>query len=177
MRYLTFFFIIVIFQVSCTNNTNKTKINSLNVQFKDSFVKEWISIEDKFPFNSKLWIRNNYSFQYEYSSCLIRGYSKGEWIVDSPYIILSSYKIDSCMYLSEYGINCIPISENGEADEIIKAKTIKGCSPSTLTRYVNFERDSFYLIKETLFYVQDTNVFCPIKHVYTALGSMHKDNQ
>lgn len=164
MKYLLFI-IISFLIVSC--DTGETKNEISKVQFKKSFEKNWITIDSEFPFNSKLSLKSDNSYQYEYRSGLNKGFSKGEWHLDSPFVILNSYTIDTCMYLSKFGVNCLPVSENKEIDNIINTTTIKGCRPLTLVDYVTFEMDSFYLSKDTLIYVQNiVNIHCPIKHVF-----------
>ncbi len=155
MKTLSFFLIMLFTFSSCTESNNK-KINK-EIYVKNVFTKKWKSVEKVLPYNSTLWIKKDSTFQFNFKVCLGKGYSNGIWKIDSPYIVLNSYEIDSCLYLSEFGKNCFPVSDSME---FINKTTIKDCIPISEIKYVKFANDSFYIKQDTLFHVPEQNNFC-----------------
>jgi len=160
--------IVLVFCLSC-KNCDKSNNNESMKQFDNSlFVNTWLMTASQYPYSSKLFICDNYSFRYEFSAISINGFSQGYWHVDSPFIVLNSIQIDTCMYYSRFGEECIPIDDFKNVDKVLKATTIDECKPLTQVKYVVFEKDSFYLSSDTMFYFnKNADKFCPIKHIYT----------
>jgi hypothetical protein len=166
MKKNILFILILIFSMSC-KNCDETKDNEPIKQCDSLYVNTWFMIVRQYPYSSKLFIYDNYSFRYEFSS-LSYGFSQGNWHVDSPFIVLNSFQIDTCMYFSRFGEECIPIDGFNDVDKVLKATTIDGCTPLTQISYVVFEKDSFYLSNDTMFYFnKNADKHCPIKHIYT----------
>jgi len=166
MKYLIIFKFILFSIISC-NNITKPIENAFVKNEINPFVNTWIMVSSQYPFSSKLIVYNDFRFRYEFSS-LSNGFSEGYWQLDSGIIVLNSFKLDSCMYYSRFGEECIPIDDFREVDKKLLATTLDNCFPNSQDVYVVFERDSFYLSNDTLFYSKkNIDINCPIKHIYT----------
>lgn len=152
--------------ISCNNITKSIENGFFKNEIKP-FVNTWIMKSSQYPFSSKFIFYHNFSFRYEFSS-LSNRFSEGYWKLDSGIIVLNSLKLDSCMYFSRFGEECIRIDNFIEVDKKLLATTLDNCFPNSQDVYVFFERDSFYFSNGTLYYKKNIDNICPIKHNYTA---------
>lgn len=143
-----------VFLFSCQENT-KTSVPAK--MFLKKHIEKWQSIETGLEYHSTLLLKKDNSFYFSFKAGIGKGLSNGTWVVDSPYIILNSYKTDSCYYVSKFGNEWINISDSLEVYTPIT--TIDGCVPKNSVKYVIFENDTLYLKNDTLFYkYSDRNI-------------------
>ncbi len=151
-----------------TWRNSKINKNSNNDIFSNSFINKWTIVDNNSKYRSKLDVLGDSSFFYEFNASFFSGFSKGYWVIDSPYIVLTSYKIDTCMYLNRFGHECQPVTNEYKSNsEIFNIKTKKDCNPlSKFQIFMEFKNDSFYLERDTLFFKYEDTVYCSIKHIY-----------
>ncbi len=125
----------------------------------EEFVKKWQSVENPLLFKAALSIKEDGTFSYTQNTELGKGFSIGDWVIESSYLILSSEKPDSCYYITEYGDEWSIVSDS-VLDEGMNT-TIKGCVPDNYIEYVVFEKDSFYIRNDSLFHSSEPNEIFP----------------
>lgn len=162
MRVKIFSIIILTVFISC--KTDKPKINK-----KSDFVKTWFDTVRMVPFESKLIINENKTFDYLGGACTSSFFSKGYWKIKEDTLILTSSKIDKCYWKENFGPICFTNEEIEKMQE--DNKTIKNCKPIGEESYVFFNQEKFYLRNDTLIHARE-NKNCP--NLRIALSSIKK---
>lgn len=159
--------IIYIFLGFCLVGCNhKTSINDeLPVEENSSalFIGLWYSVDRCYPYEAGIRINPDSTFLFEYRACLFYGFSTGTWFMDGDTIVLNSTLIDSCMYMSHFGIDCIEEELNDSIAMNIKT-TNKDCQTDETDQYrqyVLFDNERFYLVNDTLTHIFGAEKLCP----------------
>ena len=155
---LTFLFIVFI---SC----KKDKMKAIE---KSEFVKTWFDTIRMVPFESKLIINDNKTFEYKGGACSSSFESKGSWKIEKDTLILNSSKTNKCYWKQPFGLMC---SEKDFEKIQEDNKTIKDCNPAGENAYVIFDNEKFYIRNDTLIHTEK-NKYCP--KLKTAFSSVQK---
>jgi len=90
---------------------------------------------------------------------LASDFSHGQWERKGTIIVLKSNNIDSCLYLTYFGEDCIVLDSLGNTDFVIE-KTINDCEPEYETDYVVFNNEEFYLDNDTMKHILKKAKLC-----------------
>ncbi len=159
IRIISVYLSVVIFLGSCNNNTQTPK-DEIQPQLENIYIGKWNSTMVAIPFDAELEIIDNGVFKYSYKACFNRGFAIGRWEVDSPYLILNTKTIDSCLYIEEFGFKFERVDETGKITNTKPKTTKPGCKPTGNTFWVNFANDSFYISNDTLHHLQSNEYGC-----------------
>lgn len=143
MKIKFFILISIILLSSCKKNNPKIEEDS-------KFVKIWFDTVRTYPFNAKLIIKKDNTFEYIGDACTSSFGAKGIWKIENDTIILNSIKPKECMYKIDFGLICEKLTDN-------ESKTIKDCEPNGEEFYENFENEKFYFRNDTLIHKNDQN--------------------
>lgn len=163
--------ICVFLLLSCSNDEKTNTITN-------GYLYTWTSINSIHPFEGTLIIKEDSTFEYRDRI----GFSFGSWKTDSLFIVLNSFKTDSCLYISFFKDKCFLPPQNEEELLRIREKsirtTVKGCEPTThMTNYRVFQNDSFYLQSDTLIYnLSDKNLCSYLRDTFIHLDSSFIDS-
>jgi hypothetical protein len=126
----------------------------------NSFIGCWESLKRVYPYESQLLIKNDGTFYFEYGACIAHGFSTGKWQLIDTSIFLNSNGMDSCMYLSYFGVDCIDVNPIDTAEYFIE-KTIPDCNPKSESEYIEFKNTEFYIHNDTLRHIARDPQVCP----------------
>jgi hypothetical protein len=152
--------IIGILLVSCSQEANEEINATESHENPNLIIGTWESVKRVYPYKSYLLINKDRTFHFEYGACTARGVSNGKWIMKDGVMILNSYKIDSCMFLSHFEVDCKLII-NYDTSEYIVEKTIVDCNPKNETYYIEFQNEEFYIDIDTLKHIVKKFKTCP----------------
>ncbi len=142
---------------TCTQKTKKDDSDTQNGS-ADLFIGKWKSVKRATPYTAELKIHPDSTFNFNYGACLARGFAYGQWILTDSALILHSFTTDTCLFLREFGEDCLAINQ---LRDINQKTTIKNCMPENSDTYVLFREVKFQLIGDTLKHVIDRENFCP----------------
>lgn len=149
IKFLLLIFILAL--SSCKKDSPKIEENS-------KFVKVWFDTVIIVPFEAKLIIKKDNTFDYSGGACTSSFGAKGIWRIENDTIILNSIKPKECLWTHKFGKNCTTREEIiAERDN----KTIKNCEPNEDESYEIFENEKFYIRNDTLIHKNDENENCP----------------
>jgi hypothetical protein len=160
MKKTILYILTIVFFTGCVNEPKKEIENIERKEIVNPFIGNWESLERVYPYKSYLIIDTDSTFYFEYGACLASGFSNGKWTMNDSIIKLNSDKIDSCMYLSHFGQDCIVIDEN-DTSEFIVEKTISDCNPKSGEDYIEFFNEEFYIDNDTLKHIVKKSKLCP----------------
>ena len=155
---------------SCSNNENTNSV-------VNEYLYTWTSINSIHPSEGFLIIKEDSTFEYQDRT----SFSFGNWKFDSLYIILNSFKTDSCLYISNFNEKCFLPPKNEkellELREKLRLTTVMGCEPNLNAQIYNvFKNDSFYLQGDTLIYNLSEKDLCSyLRDTFIRLDSSFKD--
>lgn len=118
----------------------------------------WHSAKRMTPYSAELIINNDSTFHFSYGACLLSGFSKGQWILADSILILNSFPADSCLFLREFGDDCITADQ---LEEMKLKTTIEDCNPENTAEYVLFQEVKFQFIGDTLKHIFIGEKLCP----------------
>ena len=148
---------ILIGLTSCSQGTKK-HIPDKQTENAELLLGDWKSVKRMIPYSAELSINDDNTFNYNYGAGMLRGFSIGQWTLTDSILTLTSFPADTCLYLREYGIDCLT------AEQIEKHKpktTIEDCTPENTGEYVLFQEVRFQLIGDTLKNIFTEEKLCP----------------
>ncbi len=153
-----YFISIVFLGVSCQGIKDSSDSDESSTA---NFIGKWTSTPKVIPYSGFLTIKNDQTFSFNYGACDHGGFSRGVWSLNGDTLILNNSIIDTCYYITEFGINCIAIPESEEDLPELKT-TIPNCKPESLDiDFVLFENECFLLINDTLSLIPNEGCLCP----------------
>lgn len=78
---------------------------------------------------------------------LVDGFSKDKWILADSIMTLNSFPADSCLFLKEFGEDCIMADQ---LEEMKLKTTIEDCNPENTAEFILFQEVKFQFIGDTL---------------------------
>ena len=149
--------------VSCDNSSALDEKIEDNYEASEvGFFRQWESIENEMPLKAILEIDSLGTFHYALRGEHAQGFSSGGWVILNDYIVLTSSHSDSCLYVQEFGKECMEMPNPKNPIESI-GTTIPKCAPlSHQTIHIKFDEDSFLLHHDTLIHAQKIRVYCPV---------------
>lgn len=145
MNLRIFSFLILFFLLSCKKSES----------LPNKFVGTWYDTEYIVPGRSSIKINLDSSFSYQSAGCQSRVISKGKWKIVGDSLELNSTSSDTCYKMFPF-IFCIPFGENNRKDVL----TITDCNPLGDTSFAIFEKETFYIKNDSLFYKLKVNSQC-----------------
>lgn len=146
MRIRIFSFLVLISLISCKKTEKPV----------NKFIGSWYDTEYIVPGISSIKINLDSSFSYRSAGCNWRVISKGKWKIVRNSLELNSTSSDTCYRMFPF-IFCIPFGENNRKNIL----TIPNCNPKEDVSFAIFEKESFYIKKDSLFYKLKVNSQCP----------------
>ena len=122
------------------------------------FVRTWYDTVQGMPFQAKLNIKEDKTFEYISGACQSSSKSNGSWKIKNDTITLKSVKPKGCLFQNRFGVYCIKI---GDKSYFENNKTIKDCEPSgSESDYEIFENEKFIIRNDTLIHINQAKNEC-----------------
>ena len=150
----------MIFLSACIQEPRNRKIAVEQSEISNTFIGKWESLKRIYPYKSYLTINNDSTFSFEYGACKASGFSNGRWKMIDSMILLNSFEIDSCLYLSHFQIDC-GLLDLKDITQYHIEKTIIDCDPEYMTDYIEFKNEKLYIDNDTLKHQVKNQEFCP----------------
>lgn len=147
MKIIVTFLIITVLFLGCGKK----------IKNEEEYYGIWTSTPKLFPYKAILTIKPDHTYFFDFGACKKRGFSKGHWQLSNDTIFLNSFQMDSCYFISEFGVICYNINDTAHLGK----KTRLNCEPIMHKDYVIFAQDKFYIRNDSLFHVAEVNSACP----------------
>ena len=159
-KILIFSFLVYIVCGCGQSSTNTKKDNITELRIDDNkFLGKWHSVKRPYPYGATIEICSNYNFIYIGGACDSRFGSKGDWLLNGDTLILNSFEPEECYFISEFGVNCIIVTEDFIPPEL--KTSIRGCKPDTDYDYRCFINEKFIIEDSVLIHIRKTIALCP----------------